>query len=304
MSGLGFHDQLRALRYIGSKIRLMVKLRPILQAQGGSFLCDVFGGSGAVVMGAGFDKRIYNDLDGDVVHFFRVLSCPVKSAAMFRMLRRLPMSRELFDEGNAAYVAGGKSFEALGEIERAVVFFYRSAFAFGGKMRNGGFAATVSDRNGCKEIKRYRSVLRRMGELRQFWQGTVIEKLDFEECIKGYGKRKGALLFCDPPYFGTERYYSEAFSLDDHARLAAALHAVPARVVLTYYDTPEIRELYPESGWEFIRLDAVKNSMKAAGSKETVKELVIVKRAARAAGGVRSLYEMHRAKLAERKAAA
>ncbi len=278
MNEIGFHNQLRALRYIGSKVRLMVKLRPILKAQGAKFFCDVFGGSGAVVMGAGFDKRIYNDLDGDVVHFFRVLACPEKSALMFRMLRRLPMSRELFEQDNAEYVRGGKSFAALGDVERAAAFFYRSAFAFAGKMRNGGFGATVSDRNGCKEIKRYRAVLRRMGELRQFWQGTVIERLDFEECIRGYGKRDGALLFCDPPYFGTERYYSEVFSLEDHARLAAVLHEVPAKVVLTYYDTPEIRELYPESLWETIRLDAVKNSMKSGGKKETVRELVIVKR--------------------------
>lgn len=280
MSDPGFHDQLRAIRYVGAKIRLMVRLRPILKGLGEKVFVDVFGGSGAVTMGCGFDKRVFNDVDGDVVHFFRMLADPERSREMFRWLRMLPMSRELFQEWNAAYVAGGNSFAAMPPVERAVAFFYRSSFAYGGKVRNGGFAATVSDRNGCKEIKRYRRVLRDMAALREFWQETVIEHQDFEDIMRGYGQRRGVLLYCDPPYFGTERYYSRDFPRVDHERLAAVAHEVPARVVMSYYDAPEIREFYPENRWAYHKLEAWKNRMKAAPGvpRQRVNEMVIVKR--------------------------
>lgn len=288
MTDPGFHDQLRAIRYVGAKIRLMVRLRPILKGLGEKVFVDVFGGSGSVTMGCGFDKRVFNDVDGDVVHFFRVLADPERSREMFRWLRTLPMSRELFQEWNAAYVAGGNSFAAMPPVQRAVAFFYRSSFAYGGKIRNGGFAATVSDKNGCKEIKRYRRVLRDLAVLREFWQETVIEHLDFEQIIRGYGNRRDVLLYCDPPYYGTERYYSRDFPRVDHERLAAVAHEVPGRVVLSYYDTPEIRDLYPESRWNYHEIEATKNSMRntAGGPKERVRELVIVKRM----GLHRSLY--------------
>jgi DNA adenine methylase len=275
----GFFTQLRALRYVGSKIRLMGKLRPILKGMNAGFLVDVFGGSGAVTMGAGFSKRVFNDLDGDVVNFFRVLADPAQAQDLYRRLKRLPMSRQMFEELSAGYGEGGKSFEAMAPAERAAAFFYRSSFAFGGKIRSGGFAASVNEPTGVKEIRRYRGVLRSMSALREFWQGTVIEHQDFEEIIAGYGKRRDGLLFCDPPYFGKERYYTKDFTMADHARLAKALVAVPCGAVVTYYATPEIELLYPQPQWEHHLIEATKNSMKATAAKQKVHELVLVKRA-------------------------
>ncbi len=275
----GFFSQLRALRYVGSKIRLMGKLRPILKGMNAGFLVDVFGGSGAVTMGAGFTKRVFNDLDADVVNFFRVLADPVMSQALFRKLRRMPMSRRMFEDLTLGYAEGEKSFEAMAPVERAAAFFYRSSFAFGGKIRNGGFAASLNEPEGVKEIRRYRNVLRRMSLLREFWQGTVIECQDFEAIISGYGKRRDALLFCDPPYFGKERYYTKDFSMADHGRLAKALTAMPCGAVVTYYATPEIKMLYPTPLWEHHLIEATKNSMKATGEKQKVHELILVKRA-------------------------
>jgi site-specific DNA-adenine methylase len=161
---------------------------------------------------------------------------------------------------------------------RAAAFFYRSAFAFGGKIRNGGFAATLSDRAGCKEINRYRSVLRRMAKLREWWQGTVIEHLDFGELIEAYANRQGALLFCNPPYYGTERHYSRHFPRMDHERLADSLNSKPCAAVVTYYDTPEIRSLYPESRWERLFLDSTNNIQRGCGKKGRVSELVLIRR--------------------------
>jgi len=44
---------------------------------------------------------------------------------------------------------------------------------------------------------------------------VVIENKDYKGLIKVYD-RPGALLYLDPPYYGTEKYYQAQFGTDDH----------------------------------------------------------------------------------------
>ena len=46
------------VRYVGAKHRLAPEIAKRLQGTGRTCLVDVFGGSGAVVMNAGFKKRV------------------------------------------------------------------------------------------------------------------------------------------------------------------------------------------------------------------------------------------------------
>jgi DNA adenine methylase len=55
-------------------------------------------------------------------------------------------------------------------------------------------------------------------EIQKRLSGVVIENKDFQDLIKVYDK-EGALIYLDPPYYGTERYYQNKFSEDDHVRL-------------------------------------------------------------------------------------
>ena len=62
------------LKYIGAKHRIAPVIAKHLHATGRKVLVDVFGGSGAITMNAGFKKRIYNDIDGDLVNLFKVMA--------------------------------------------------------------------------------------------------------------------------------------------------------------------------------------------------------------------------------------
>jgi len=270
----------RALRYVGSKIRIAPRIAEQLDAVTGDCLVDVFGGSGAVTMNSGYDKRVYNDLDGDVVNFFKVLSDDSQRRNLLCSLKRTPMSRGLFESYDEVYVKGGRSFSKIKDVvERAKALFYRSSFAFGGKVKNGGFGATLSDRIGCKEIKRYYTVLRELARLGEFWKGTVIECLDFRLLIRAYQQRPGVIFYCDPPYFGTEDYYSRKFGEDEHMDLHDALTFSPAGAVVSYYDCEFVRDTYLESeGWRYVEIEATKNSMGRSKKKAKVTELLICKK--------------------------
>ncbi len=81
------------IRYLGSKNRLAPVIAERLHATGRDTLVDVFGGSAAVTLNSGFRKRIYNDIDGDLVNLFRVLADPPLRQKLLKILRWQPLSR-------------------------------------------------------------------------------------------------------------------------------------------------------------------------------------------------------------------
>lgn len=266
--------------YIGGKHRMAKEIAERLHATGADCLVDVFGGSAAVTLNSGFKKRVYNDASGDLVNLFRVLQVPENRVRLFRLLRNCPVSRRIFLEDYAIYRSGAYSFIRIQDpIDRARATLYRQLLAFGGKGRCGGFSPSSGDqeRYGIKEVKRYTSVLRKLSAVGEYFRNTCIENLDYRDCISIWGRRSNVVLFCDPPYDGTERYYSHAFTKSDHVILASLLSQVKASVVVTYYDSPLIQDLYPLDAWNWERVTVTKNCQLKKGNKPKMDELILTR---------------------------
>lgn len=267
--------------YIGGKHRLAKRLVKFCASPNRDLFVDVFGGSAAVMLAAAaqYTKLVYNDVDGDLVNLFRVIADPVRRVQLFRLLRALPVSRRIFDEDHQVYKAGGLSFCRVSDpVERARKTLYRHLLAFGGKVRSGGFQASSNDPDRIKEVQRYRNVLRKLARVGKLFQGAVIEGLHYSEAIRTWGHKPNAVLFIDPPYDGSEGYYSRSFSRGDHVFLAEQLRGVQAHVVCTYYRTAMIEALYPEKDWIWESIAATKNCCLARGNKVVTNECVIIKR--------------------------
>ena len=268
--------------YIGGKHRLAKRLVEFCIAGEADTFVDVFGGSAAVTLAAAekYAKLIYNDVDGDLVNLFRVVADPQARVALFRLLRWLPPSRQIYEEDYQRYRAGGFSFcREPDPIRRARMTFYRHAFVFGGKVRCGGFAVSTGDKERIKEVYRYRNMLQKLARVGNLFRMVLIENQHYSEIIRQYA-RPSAVLFIDPPYHGSENYYSRTFGDGDHVFLAQQLAGVPSRVVCTYYDTPLIRQLYPAPLWRWENVAATKNSCLTRGNKAIANEWCIVKAAA------------------------
>jgi DNA adenine methylase len=82
-------------------------------------------------------------------------------------------------------------------------------------------------------------------------QKTVIENKDFESLIKTYDRQE-ALFYLDPPYHGTEKYYDNTFSKEDHYRLNLVLKQIKGKFILSYNDDDFIRNLYKDFNIESI----------------------------------------------------
>lgn len=272
---------------VGGKHRLAFRLVDICASTGADMFVDVFGGSAAVTIAAAtrFKKLIYNDLDGDLVNLFQVISDRDKRRQLIQKLRWLPPSRRIFNEDGAKYSAGGHSFCRIGDpVERARCSLYRHCFAFGGKIRNGGFAVSPScndsdgNRERIREVYRYRNILRKISKVGEVFRKVLIENLDFSEIVHQYGRFKSCVLFVDPPYDGTESYYSRDFRSGQHAQLAEQLRTVEASVVCTFYKTPKILKLYPPEDWEWRSIQATKNSCLLRSNKVVTEEFVIIRK--------------------------
>lgn len=267
--------------YIGGKHRLANRLVEKCHATGADVFVDVFGGSAAVLLAAHgkFGKLIYNDVDGDLVNLFRVVSDPESRVMLFRLLRWLPPSRRVFEDDYQKYLAGGHSFCRVSDpVERARRTLYRHLFSFGGKVRNGGFAISYNGQSQIKEVVRYRNTLRKLARVGRLFRNVLIENEDFSETVRKHGSREQICLFVDPPYDGHDRYYSRAFGQAQHVLLAQQLASVHAQVVCTFYDTPLIRGLYPASDWHWESIQATKNCCLTRGNKVVTNEFVITKR--------------------------
>lgn len=274
--------------YIGGKHRLAKRLVEICAAQGKDLFVDCFGGSAAVMLAAGapslggsapFQKLVYNDIDGDLVNLFRTVADRTQRRHLFNLLRWLPPSRKIFTDDYLAYRRGGFSFAAIADpVERARKTLYRHLFCFGGKVRSGGFQASSNDPDRIKEVQRYRNVLRKLAKVGETFRGAIIENLHYSELLRIWGGRSNAVIFVDPPYDGTEGYYSQPFSPSDHVFLAQQLTTIKAAVVCTYYKTELIESLYPANLWTWQSIAATKNCCLSRGNKVITDEWVITRK--------------------------
>lgn len=263
--------------YIGGKYKLRGMISARLHATGRTCLVDVFGGSGAVTLHSGFGKRVYNDINGDIVNLFRVMADDGQRRMLLRKLRWTPPSRQIFEDDYAVFRRAGFSFGPVEcPIERARMTFYRHIFCFGGKTRTGGFAVSTNDRKHIKEVYKYHNTLRHLSHYGKFFSNTVIENLDFSDLIEKYRDKEQVVFFVDPPYPGYAAYYSHNLSVNQHRQLADSLTEASAAAVCTFYDHPLVRRLYPSGLWSYEVVNGVKNSIRGGGQMMT-DELILTK---------------------------
>jgi len=203
-------------------------------------------GSGAVL----FAKRpsvheIVNDLDHNVVNFFRVLR---------ERPEDLEMACRLTPYARAEYQASELD-EDLDDLERARRFWTRVNQSFG---KNSGHqtgfsvtcARTVSTASSqWSRIARFRAVAERL-------QRVVFECCDAATLVERMAVTADTAMYVDPPYLAETRrgrdrhrpgdYLCDMGLPEDHERLAAVLRATPAAVVLSGYPSPLYDRLYSD----------------------------------------------------------
>lgn len=211
--------------------------------------CEPFAGSGAVLLNREPSPvETFNDLDGEVVNFFRVLR--EEKQRLIEAIGLTPFAREEF-------AIACEISPDLSALERARRFFVRAR-----QVRTGlAQTATVGRWANCKNTSRAG-----MSGVISRWLGSVedlpavaerllrvqIENRPAVNAIRLYDSPT-TLFYCDPPYVHSTRGDSKAYGFEmtdaQHKVLAEALNAVQGMVAFSNYQAGILDQLYPAPKW-------------------------------------------------------
>jgi DNA adenine methylase len=217
------------LAYIGGKNRIAGKIIEIFPEHT-TYVEAFAGGAQVFFRKESSPVEVLNDMDGEVVNFFRV--CQQHHEELLRHLKFILVSRRWF----ALFEASGPG--ALTDIQRAARFFYLQKNAFAGLVRRRRYRYSVVGPPSFNPG----SLPQLFEKAHQRLQRVQIECLPYQEIIRRFD-RPTTLFYLDPPYF-RRRLYNFNFSDDDFRILAELLRNIRGKVVLSINDTPEIRSLF------------------------------------------------------------
>jgi len=237
--------------WYGGKFSHLKWLLPLLPYT--NHYVEPFAGSAAVLLNREPSPvETYNDIDGEVANFFRVLRD--QKEALIEAIALTPFSREEFA------IAINEPINNISPLERARRFFVRARQVRTGLAQTASIGRWAyckkSSRNGMAgAVSRWLGSIDGLPKIADRLLRVQIENRPAIEVIKRYDSPE-TLFYCDPPYPHESRGDSGAYGFEmtnsDHKELARVLRSVKGKVALSGYRCPLLDELY--EGWN--RLEA------------------------------------------------
>jgi len=208
--------------------------------------------------------ELVNDLHGDLINLARVIRDPQHGAWLYRQLRRTLVSEEVYRDACQEINAGLLNGEM--DQQRALAFFVYSWLGRNGvqgtaKVSPIGKQFSVRwTANGGSQGTRFCSAVDSIPAWRERLRKVSILRRDGFECIAEIADEPRMAIYVDPPYVSKGARYIHDFEPADHVRLAQLLERFRrVRVVVSYYDHPQLRNLYPAKRWQTLDCARYKN---------------------------------------------
>ncbi|EHH4325296.1 Dam family site-specific DNA-(adenine-N6)-methyltransferase [Escherichia coli] len=215
----------------------------------GKRLIEPFVGGGAVFMNAGYQENLLNDVNADLINFYKTLQREEHSL--------ITLARRFFQDYNTqeGYLAVRNAFnkQVYDDLHRAAAFLFLNRHCFNGLTRY----------NQAGEFNvgygKYKTPYFPLQEMEAFLGAEGCSEFvcgDFAAVIEAAGE--GDVIFCDPPYEplpnteGFTNYSGHDFKFEEQKRLVSLLtdaHRRGAKVLITNSGAPNIRELYHDNGF-------------------------------------------------------
>lgn len=219
----------------------------------GHHYCEPFAGSGAVLLNREPSPvETYNDIDGDVVNFFRVLRD--RGEDLVRAIGLTPFSREEFHK------AINGSMKRISDLERARRFYVRARQARTGLAQTATLGRWANCKNTSRAgmsgvVSRWRGGVEALFEIAERLLRVQIENRPAVDVIRLYDSPQ-TVFYCDPPYLhetrGDSKAYGFEMDVEAHRELSEALLSVRGKVAISGYRCAPMDKWF--KGWR--RFDA------------------------------------------------
>jgi DNA adenine methylase len=226
------------LPYIGGKNRLATKIISLLPEHS-AYVEPFAGGAQVLFHKPPSNVEVLNDLDFDIVNFFRV--CQWHYEELVRYLRFCLVSRKLHE----LHVKSDPG--TLTDVKRAGRFFYLQKNSFGGLVLRQKFHYGVVQPSNYN-LARIPAIIE---QAHQRLQRVQIESLPYEQVLERYD-RPTTCFYLDPPYW-RRKLYRFNFSDANFINLDQRLRGLSGKFILSLDDHPEVRKLFGH--WNLVPVD-------------------------------------------------
>lgn len=226
------------LRYPGGKSRAVERISALIPSFEEFREPFVGGGSVFIYLKQKFPHKFFwiNDIYEDLAVFWRQNQTNPE-----KVIKKIREWKDEFSDGKKLFYFLRENKAGFDELEIAAAFFVFNRISFSGTTEAGGFSVQAFE-------KRFTdSSIERLNKIPQVLQDVKITGSDYEKIVLAEGEN--VFLFLDPPYFSATNsaLYGKNGKLHknfDHRRFAKVLQKCPHRWLLTYDDSPFVRELF------------------------------------------------------------
>lgn len=233
-------------RYYGGKTTLAPEIARLLP--GHDHYVEPFAGSLAVLLAKEpSHSETVNDLDGDLVNFWRVLRDQPEE--LHRMATLTPHSR--------AEHQVSANLDGCSDLERARRVWVRLTQGRSSSMRHSGWRFAKRNVGRQTPVETLATDRGRFLPTAERLQNVSIENRDAVEMIEDYGSEPSVCIYADPPYLGSTRaagYRMEMLEEELHVRFGEACNNAKAAVVVSGYASSLYEDIF--AGWHRMELKA------------------------------------------------
>lgn len=228
------------ISYYGGKQNMLQHIIPLIPKH--EIYVEPFVGGGAVFWAK---KPCYleaiNDINGNVINFYRVLQKKFKS--LQREIKNSLHSELLYKEAREIY----HNPKEHSPIKRAWAFWYMANFSYANTL-DGGWKWD----NGTKGSHMGRYIVIRKNEFLEFYTKRIESvQISCRDALKVIDERNqpNAFFYLDPPYPGSDQGHYEGYTLEHLIKLLDKCVQIKGKFMLSCYDLPIIREYAKKHGW-------------------------------------------------------
>jgi len=226
------------LRYPGGKSRAIDTIAPLIPDFDEFREPFLGGGSVFVYVRQRFPNKKFwvNDLYSELYKFWFIAQQDIDGliAKVYEWKAKYTIGKELYRFLN-------ENHDNFNDLEKAAAFFVYNRITFSGTTLSGGYS------EGAFTGRFTESSIKRLNDLRQIINGSLITNYDYEELLKKEGEN--VFIFLDPPYYsatksalyGKNGHLHKSF---DHVRFAENMKNCQHKWLITYDDSDYIRDLF------------------------------------------------------------
>ena len=206
------------------------------------------------------EKRWINDINPDLVAVYKALA--ERPDEFIAMCKKIPAMQPGEPEVYPRETSTGKKYnKRLKDIfdsvkydekcDPAFRYFFVNRTVWGGRVNYDPKMESrmyFSNPNGWNIVNG-----NKLNKAAERLQGTKITNTSYEALLEADGE--DVLIYCDPPYVvntnlsKTDQLYADGFTHDDHIKFCKAVRQCKHKVVISYDDHEDIRELFEFNGF-------------------------------------------------------